>query len=148
MAMTDLFISATAALLIVLAVSQPHEPQPLPVQADIIAFCPVEPAENDANTTLSVMFQPAAQPGTEPREVTRFAEMAGLPEALGLDPQPYYSIAVVPDSDGRLTGACFGQVSQGFAREHNAALDQLERNDPMPRAIFVVSLVNAEPTDE
>lgn len=37
--LTDVFVSATAALLIVLAVAQPSPPAPLPIQADIAVTC-------------------------------------------------------------------------------------------------------------
>lgn len=37
--MTDVFVSATAALLMVLAVARPSPPTPLPIQADITVSC-------------------------------------------------------------------------------------------------------------
>ena len=37
-AMTDLFISATATLLVILVLSQTERPVPLPIQVDLIAL--------------------------------------------------------------------------------------------------------------
>lgn len=59
--MTDLFISATAALLLVLAVARPSPPVALPVQADLSVTCV-------RTTGGSVVFQvsPFEPEGSEP----------------------------------------------------------------------------------
>ena len=140
LAMADLFISATAALLMVLAVSQPFEPLPLPIQADLLASCP----ENKDGAGKSAVIRPWGETAGEPREVRIAADLANAPAALGLPPKSYYLLAVVPGADGVIAGRCFSFVANDLVGRSNTGLDKLARNHDAPRSVFVISLPNVE----
>ena len=141
LAMTDLFISATAALLTVLAVSQPFEPQPRPIQADLLATCPPETEEE---LVARALMRRADQSAVEAVSVARAADLSALPTELGLAAKPYYLLAVVRDSRGVISGRCYAFIAQELAKTRNSRLDDIARDDTGPRAVFVVSLASDE----
>ncbi|MGR3492197.1 MAG: hypothetical protein ACU0DW_09075 [Shimia sp.] len=115
-AMTDVIISATAALLIGLALAANERPQPMPVQADLRIFC-----EGDA-----VMVGD----GTRAIPVTA-ATLGTAPPAFELPPRLFYSLALVPGPEG-LGTECLSRVQRDVVRGWNDGLTA------RPGAVFSV----------
>lgn len=140
--MSDLFISATAALLIVLALAQPFKPRELPIQADLIAHCPADETPQDQ---YSIAVQSATQP--EPHvSVSEATDLGTLPGALLLQPRLFYSVALVEAKGHPLTPTCLKWVQQKLIKPWNKALQGQDQVEGLSRAIFsaTASLAPAE----
>lgn len=138
-AMTDLFISATAALLIVLAISRPQPPQELPIQADLLARCVM-----DADAPVALEITRAAMIGEDaPVDETQArvdapGGLAAVPEELSLSPGLFYMIALVPDAAGVLRSDCFHWARDEIVRAYNDTLsDRSEEGET--GALFTLS---------
>lgn len=149
MAMTDLFISATAALIMVLAVARPFEPVPLPVQADFLAFCvPMDETSGDQQQ-FDVMVHAFGSVPDAAITILEPADLAELPGAFDMKAQPYYSLAVTQAPMGEVVAArCLQQVLFDLTRPYNASLEHLPRRAPDARAIFIASLARPEALNE
>ncbi|MEM8729471.1 MAG: hypothetical protein AAGF79_06085 [Pseudomonadota bacterium] len=122
-AMTDLFVSAAAALMLVLAVLRPDPPVHTPVQADITAIC-IEQGERPA---LQVMADPPVILATP-------QDLAALPEALGLPPRLFYGLAIAGGPGQPISTACLSWASRDLVRALNA--DVARPDYTGPPAIF------------
>ena len=139
---TDLFVCATAALLIVLAVAGPTPPQYLPIQADLSARCLPAPAAQDVESNRTALFFDGlnnSAPGTGV-PVKSFKEMKHVPSLVGLPPQLFYSIAVVRASDDPVSVECLGWIRRDLVRAHNKMLANQDRMENSPRPIFSVHI--------
>lgn len=136
-AATDLFISATAALLVVLAVLRPMPPVDLPTQADLVGHCTMDAEARPVALTLGVPEREVAPPHIE---VHNPAELAQAPRTLGLAPRLFYVIALVPDAGGRLASDCLRWVRDDLVRPHNSRMSLSEpANSALgTRAIFTL----------
>lgn len=138
--MTDLFVSATAVLLLVLAVVQPTPPVQLPIQADLVARCLEAGQGSGAQLALSAGTDPTG-PGVL---ITDPADLVGTPARLGLPPRLFYTIAVVGTQARPVTAACLSLVERDFVRAHNDSLIRADRRSGAPRAIFAVAVAVPE----
>jgi hypothetical protein len=128
-AMTDLFLSATAALLIVLAVLRPTPPVTLPIQADLVARCTLE-------TNGVEVFDPR-QTDRPAILIDRTRALSSVPERLGLAPKLFYTIAL-SDPQG-VSADCAQTVLNGYVRAHNEAVQSLNPGTKASRAIFTLA---------
>jgi hypothetical protein len=118
--MTDLFVSAGATLLIVLAVTREVPEDVLPVQADLVATCP--PSEDIARGDGTLLVRAGGASETaQPIPVEGVAQMAVLPAALGMPARTFYTITLTSDA-APVTAACLDWVQEDLVRAHNAAL--------------------------
>lgn len=139
---TDLFVSATAVLLLVLAVARPTPPQALPIQADLLAGCsPSSVTGSESETPIAVFHANGgnSSPG-EGIPVKSAEEMSLVPGLLGLPARLFYSIAIVGQPDAPVTADCLERVSRQLVRAHNEALTIGATGADAPRPIFAVSL--------
>jgi hypothetical protein len=136
--MTDLFVSASAALMMVLAISRPTPDVPLPIQADLIATCP------SASTILSSdTEQPALHvfPSNAPTDMDRVSasdpeSLWGLPQFFDLPPRLFYTIAL-KDGAEPVTSACANWALNDIVRAANKAADtRSEQFETRPPPIF------------
>ena len=137
-AATDLFISATAALLVVLAVLRPTPPVELPIQADLEGYCTLDVEARPVTLVLGV---PGHAVDAAPLSVREPAELAQAPTLLDLAPGLFYMIALVPGRDGRLLSDCLTWVRDDLVRAHNASMLQPELSSTAAgtRAIFTLA---------
>lgn len=140
MAATDVFLAATAALLLVLAVSAPNRPLRLPIQADLLAMC-------DAFSVPPVLVLRGAQPPEDGAawpeiELKSPSDLVDAPAQLGLDARLQYAVALIPDADGVLPMTCVVFLRNDLIRTHNASLSQPDGRGP----VYTLSVVaNPEP---
>lgn len=133
--MTDLFLSATAALLVVLAVANPTPPVPMPIQADLVATCP----ERNGGVVGHFILRSAAEPDgptavvSKPEDLSEAVSVAGLQAAL------FYSVALIPRVGTPVSAACLSRFTTDIIRAHNSGLSRAkaERGDLM--AVFAVN---------
>ena len=111
LAMTDLFVSASAALMLVLAVLRPDPPVTVPLQADITAFC----TEIGGRPALIVDGPPSVT-------LTAPDDLAALPGRLGLPLRLFYSIALAGAPGRPLPAACLSWATTDLVRAHNATV--------------------------
>ncbi len=143
--MTDLFISATAALLIVLAMARPQVPTDLPVQADILGFCPPMKKEQGYLIVSAAEFdrQTATLPKTASQVVVDALDAFELAVSnLGFSQHLFYSIALVSGENRPLTPACVKHFSDVLVGKHNRSLSD-KSVIPGSRAVFAVEPVAA-----
>ncbi|MGR3466862.1 MAG: hypothetical protein ACU0CI_03210 [Shimia sp.] len=114
--MTDVIISATAALLIGLALAANETPQPMPVQADLRIFCAGEEVR--------------IGDGTRAIPITG-ATLGTAPPAFDLPPRLFYALALVPGPEG-LSPECLRRVQRDVVSAWNDGLNQ------RPGAVFSV----------
>lgn len=133
-AMTDLFLSATATLLVVLAVSRTETPTPLPVQADFLLFCPSSSTQGAG----SFLLVPAAQVRQSAAGDLVASASSGiavqnqhmLGRAVARQQSPLgmvITIAAVAANDRPLTGTCYQQMRDALVAPHNLALEDKNR---------------------
>ena len=127
---TDLFIAATASLLVILALSRPNPPIDLPVQADLVASCAIHEAGEPEALVMRL-----ADSSAETEAIARIhdsdelSDFAAHPE---LPPRLLYVIALVPAEDGTLAASCLQWARDDIVRTHNAA--ERVRSDRNPTA--------------
>ena len=127
-AMTDLFISAGAAIVMVIALSRPTPRVELPPQADIIATCP-EASTFQGGDGAIVMRRDAADT-TSAVPVVSPEDLAATPATLGLPARLFYTIALEDTPNQPVSAACLRWVQNDLIRAHHRRL--LER-DPAYR---------------
>lgn len=132
--MTDLFVSATAALLLVLAVLQPIPPIRLPIQADLIARCP----DGDPAPATPLALVAGSDPDGPSVSALGPTELGAAPVRLGLPARLFYTIAVEGTAGGPVSAACLDWITRDFVRAYNGALAEADRLT-QPRAIFAVA---------
>lgn len=133
--MTDLFISATAALLLCLAVSRTTPDIPLPVQADLILSCPA-PNSPMATPFLVVL---AADPGGIVASVGNPDDLAAVPGVLGLPPALFRTIAVMGTASAPVSASCMRRLTEDIVRPHNARLAAKPPAAGLSQAVFAVA---------
>ena len=138
--MTDLFISATAALLLVLAVMQPTPPVPIPIQSDLLVRCP----EPDAAEKWPLALYAAANPEAPPLLVDRPADLGLAPARLGLPPRLFYTIALQQPIDSPVSAGCLSFVVRDLVRRYNRSLTESDRDSVHQRAIFSIAVAAPE----
>ena len=139
--MTDLFVSAAAALMMVLAITRPTPEIPLPIQADLIAACPPLGTDYtlDSQPVMTVSLPPSHGAVSMPvTTVSRYEEIWALPAKFGLPPRLFYTIALSDDVTP-LTAACADWVLNALIRTANEAAD--DRSADAAVAIFGLDLV-------
>lgn len=138
-AATDLFVSATAALLVVLAIMRPVPPVELPIQSDLVAHCTMDASSMPVTLEISV---PGNAGDVTPFQVSDPSQMAQVPGALGLPPRLFYMIALSPNGQGKLLSDCVAWARDTLVREHNAGMFQPgPANNATPtRAIFTLAI--------
>jgi hypothetical protein len=125
LAMTDLFVSATATLLVVLALASPYPPKPFPVQADLVMLCP----ESGSATKEFVLFPASAvtfrekggtlRPVTTIHFVRNHRELSRIVSAMKLPAKHMLTIALAPSTGRPLTANCFATVSRQLVSRYN-----------------------------
>lgn len=135
--MTDLFVSATASLLVVLTLVRPTPPLPMPIQADLLAFCPPDPKG-------TIVFVAAARPAGPRFAVAQPDDLAAAPARLGLKPALLYAVAVTSESGAGVDAACFARVRDDLVRARNSTVAAADRKAAGPRAIFAAALAVPE----
>ncbi|WP_428925337.1 hypothetical protein [Marinibacterium sp. SX1] len=130
--MTDLFISASAALMLVLAVLRPDPPVAPPIQADITAWC----------TTAGQ--RPALLVETDPPILVQGpADLAALPGRMGLDPRLFYTLALAGSPDRPLPASCLAWATRDLVRALNADIARPDHTGPA--AIFSLAPLAISP---
>lgn len=122
--MTDLFISASAALLMVIAVLRTTPPIPVPIQADIVATCPPAAILSAREPVMSM--RPGGREGATIK-VGGPGDLASLPADLGLRPRLFYSIGVIAGEGAPLSAACLRWAQDSLVRTYNRKIDELTR---------------------
>jgi hypothetical protein len=143
--MTDLFVSAAAALMMILAITRPTPDIPLPIQADFIATCP-GPAmivtDSGDRPALSVTDADASTANAHVL-VASPEDLWALPARFGMEPRLFYTIALT-SGDEALTAACANWALNDLVRTANMNADTASNpgatNAP---AIFGLELVTA-----
>ncbi|MGR3804780.1 hypothetical protein [Marinibacterium profundimaris] len=107
-ALTDLFVSASAALMLVLAVLRPDPPVTTPLQADITAHC----TETGGLPALEI-------PGDPPILVESPADLAALPARLDLPPRMFYALALAGGPGRTVPASCLAWASADLVRALN-----------------------------
>nr|VFJ90503.1 MAG: hypothetical protein BECKH772A_GA0070896_100229 [Candidatus Kentron sp. H]VFJ91680.1 MAG: hypothetical protein BECKH772B_GA0070898_100209 [Candidatus Kentron sp. H]VFJ98293.1 MAG: hypothetical protein BECKH772C_GA0070978_100209 [Candidatus Kentron sp. H] len=141
LAMTDLFVSATATLLVVLTLASPDSPTPLLVQADLVMLC----SEPDAGSAEFALFPASAvafrkeagtlRPGTTIHTVSDQTGMARAVAAMELPAKPMLTVALAPAPDRPLTATCFATATMRLlSRYHHLS------NDPHEAAVPTLGL--------
>ncbi|KAA5598225.1 hypothetical protein [Blastochloris sulfoviridis] len=134
--MTDIFIAATSSLIMALAVSRPHEPVRLPIQADLVSFCP------RAGQAAFLVVAADAVTRSAPRTVAA-ADAADLARAvglLGLPDRPFYTIALASTPSRPPGPRCLREFQRDLVDRHNR--DVIEPDAPPDaRMIFTVTPV-------
>ena len=137
--MTDLFISSTAALLIVLAVSKPTPINALPIQADLVATCHRSVASDSEWYAVFRAGHDAAR-DDEGIVVKTPQEMAEAPTQLGLQARLFYSVALAIGAHEQAFGECLHWFTYDLVRAHNTSLSEPRNGGPVgSRAVFAVS---------
>jgi len=135
--MTDLFISATAALLLCLAVSRTTPDIPLPVQADLIALCPT-PNSPDGTPYIVAL---ASDPAGISAKVGSPEDLAAVPRLLGLPPALFRTIAVMATSASPVSATCVRRLTEDIVKPHNDQLATEPAAAGSSRAVFAVGPV-------
>jgi hypothetical protein len=141
--MTDLFVSATAALLIVLAVARPSAPVPTPVQADVIATCKTE---DEGNMTFEVSTPERELEATF--QLGTAEEFAQSVQMMNLTPSLFYTVAILPLPEQPVSVQCITEFTGRIVREHNRAVSNPDFSELGNRAIFSVIASQTAPADE
>lgn len=99
--MTDVFVSATAALLMILAVARPSPPTPLPIQAEITVSC-------ETSEQGDYVFQtwPTDIADTERRLINTPRDFAVAVKQMALPPALLYKVAVIANDHSTLPAGC------------------------------------------
>jgi hypothetical protein len=139
--MTDLFISATAALLMVLAVMRNHPPTPVPLQADILARC--ENGEG-ANPVLVM----SKQGGDARFTIGKPEDLGAVPALLGLPARMIYMISLESGPDTPLATQCLRWAKFGIVKSWNDLLRDTPEDAPASHAIFMIAPVTPEQTGQ
>ncbi|MGF1528132.1 MAG: hypothetical protein ACFCBW_15245 [Candidatus Competibacterales bacterium] len=122
--MTDLFVSASAALLMVIVLSHPDTPLPLPVQTDLIALCPAPPGAHAPFTLFPASaLKPKAEGGVElVGPGVAFADVEGLALALGSTVAPvelFFTLGLTGAPGRPLPPECLRRLKQGIVSPYN-----------------------------
>ncbi|MBL3560416.1 hypothetical protein [Rhodovulum sulfidophilum] len=111
--LTDLFLAATATILMLLAVLREAPDIPIPIQADLQMSCVV-----DGGFVLSRLDR------DDPMiSVTEAAQLGPAVAALDIRPRLFQTVALVPGPDG-LSANCLAQA-QKIIRSWNASLGDI-----------------------
>lgn len=99
--MTDVFVSATAALLMVLAVARPSPPTPLPVQAEITVSCETsEQGDYVFHTWPTHIIDADRRPIMSPQDFAVAVLQMALPPAL------LHKVVVIGTNTSGLPAGC------------------------------------------
>lgn len=134
-AITDLFLSATAALLIVLALARPDSPVPVPIQADLVAFCPEENSRQASMLLVAAQSSIAAKseglvlagPKTQ---LSKPEELVIVFQELGLAADYFFNIALVGAVDRPVTIDCIRFLNRSIVDAHNQSLTDQSVDQP------------------
>ena len=128
-AMTDLFISAAAALLLVLAILKPQPPTPLPIQSNAFVYCPV------AEQTVAPSYRLQNTPdGTDEfADITDPDMLHDALTAIGITGQLMVTLSIVGAPERPLTGTCLRDFTINFVRKANTATSALRGEDATQR---------------
>lgn len=140
--MTDLFVSAAAALMMILAISRPTPDIPLPIQADMFGTCPeASTILTEAGDRPALSVTRATQPGTvDPVLVPTPEDLWTLPARLGLQPRLFYTIALI-EGPAPVTAACADWALNQLVRTANTKADISGTGKPTsPPPIFGLEL--------
>lgn len=132
--MTDLFVSATAALMIVLSLLQTNPIARLPVQADLFARC------SDENLTLALTDVKR----TRIVLVEKAADLLKIPVELELPPQLHYSVAFQPGPNGLFANCLEHATRRIFGVYNSELLPKVEAGQSRP----VFSVIAVPSVDE
>lgn len=113
--MTDIFVAATAALLLTLAVARPEPPVSRPVQADLVVLCPR--VEQGDFVLLAADTAKKARPPMV--AVTNPADLARAVEKLGLPPRMFYTIALAASPARPMQAECLRTFQRKIVDKHN-----------------------------
>lgn len=127
-AMTDLFVSASAALMLVLAVLRPDPPVVTPIQADITAHC----TESGGLPALAI-------PADPPILIESPADLAALPARLGLPPRLFYTLALAGGPGHPVSASCLTWATTDLVRALNTEIARPGYDGPP--AIFSLGLL-------
>lgn len=142
LAMTDLFISAAAALLAVLAIAGRNPPVPLPVNADYVIIC-----DDMKDAALVPVKDLEFEPGTSVWRIGARARVSQISDIEALrssitalaSPKLLLVIALIEtDSDASMQGYCSTRVRR-LVRQYMTDLDAGERTGGYEPALSLVS---------
>ena len=142
-AITDLFISCAAALMLVLAVVSRERPAPVPIQADILAFCLPDPS----GISLQAVEAPALRAMPDGRNLEVAGREAILPADEIFGPgrtagsrKLLNIVALAATTAAPLTAEC-NLLASRFVASHNRTLTQDGGRDDADSGRRVLSLV-------
>ncbi len=132
---TDLFVSATATLLVVLALAKKQTPQSIPVQADLVAICPSK-ADGPFYMTTAALALKNGGPDSG-RLVGRAKDLELLANLPGLFPAMLHIVALSGTISSPINAECLVRFRRDIVAAHN---DELARTADQPgfRRIFSV----------
>lgn len=147
--MTDLFLSATAVLLVVIALSEPDQPSDVPIQADLVALCPATVTPAGVPQLLAVRDLSRLEVGPA-EEVNRvpISVHEDLPEALaaladngapGVEGAALLRIALVDFPGHPMTAPCFRVLAVDVVEAYNRWLQGLDEKPGLPALSLALS---------
>jgi len=151
-AITDLFLSATAALLIVLALARPDVPQPIPVQAELIAFCP----ETNSNRSANIHIGRVEDIRKSEENLSHSGSLARIskPEELGAGLRDlevpaalFLNIALVSGPKRPISLDCIRFLERSIIGAHNQGLNTAPPDAPL-KTIFATTITSHHLTSE
>jgi hypothetical protein len=104
--LSDIFLTATAAILVLLVVLQDRPIVPVPIQADIVMSC-----LQDERYALAI----PGQTDTPPRIVSDLQDIGPVVLAIAPSPRIIQSVALVPGQNG-LSVPCIDAVQRAVRR--------------------------------
>ena len=140
--MTDLFISAAGALVIVLALARTDAPRPVPVQADLVALCPDPPGGALRLTTPERLSRDGA--GADGPAIGDAAGLRAGVERL-LPPSLFVTLALVDLPARPVTPACLARTRGDILRPYALALQVPDAAVAPAVAMTVVAAPAAAP---
>lgn len=144
--MTDLFVSAAAALMMILAITRPTPDIPLPVQADFLATClqATQAATDEAGLYTLSLTPNHAESEIQPVIADAPGDLWTLPDRFGEPPRLFYTIALV-DGAEPVTGACADWALNDLVRTANSNADSFEANGTSaPPPIYGLKMATRE----
>lgn len=140
--MTDLFVSASATLLVILSLAKNKVPDFLPVQADLVALCPEK--AGGAFRLMTAVQAAEVQTGTRPfplgvpvRDANDLRRLAELP---GLFPALLHVVALAGSASTPLDAACLIRFRREIITAQNNALTSAEPREGLRRIFTVVPI--------
>ncbi|WP_422828668.1 hypothetical protein [Thalassococcus sp. BH17M4-6] len=153
LAMTDLFFSTSAVLLIAIALSEQDVPVQIPIQADLFALCP--PA---TDTPGPIQIMPAMPVKVKDGEIEPFDTSGAIPvptkealaEALAelseaLIEQPLVTVTLLNVKPHKVTSPCLLEAKTNVFGAYNLWLSELTDKPGLPPVGTAMSPVGLEP---